>query len=211
MNMGSGEPQQDNPGSMLKTARLDKRKSLSKLSRDLNIAKETLQAIEEWDIEHLPKKPFLAGIISRYAQILDVQMDGRFFLPSQKDIPKIRLRYGGKKPIILSEYFKFIALFVLVLAVVLYLSITGLELFAKPDLTIYEPAKYDFVSGDELTVKGMARKESVVTVNGSPVLIDDNGNFNSKIYIRKGLNEIEVVAANSIGRRSLIKLDVYRD
>lgn len=71
----------------------------------------------------------------------------------------------------------------------------------KPELTISEPNDGFEVKGGDKKVKvaGKTQANNSITVNGSTVILDSEGNFQTTISINEGDNTITVVASDTFG------------
>lgn len=80
----------------------------------------------------------------------------------------------------------------------------------KPALTINEPADGTEVKGGDKKIKiaGKTDENNSVTVNGSTVIIDSDGNFQTVIPLNDGDNTITVVSSNSFGNSNQMQRNV---
>lgn len=69
----------------------------------------------------------------------------------------------------------------------------------KPKLEVRDLQDGSKVYKSELKVTGSADKGNEVTVNGFPVVIDQNGNFETTINLREGDNTVEVQVQDEAG------------
>lgn len=68
-----------------------------------------------------------------------------------------------------------------------------------PELALIEPAGV-VVGTPELFVHGVAEANSRVTVNGEVVLLGENGEFSTRLWLHPGVNILRVEAENAAGR-----------
>ncbi|MBI5127743.1 hypothetical protein HZA76_04790 [Candidatus Roizmanbacteria bacterium] len=66
----------------------------------------------------------------------------------------------------------------------------------KPKLEISEPKDGDKTSKSEINIIGSTDKEVFVKVNGLPITVDANGNFQSNLRLKEGENIIEILATD---------------
>ncbi len=64
----------------------------------------------------------------------------------------------------------------------------------KPKLEITSPANQSKSYKQNITVSGRTDKETFITVNGAPVVVDAQGNFQTSVKLSEGENKIEIVA-----------------
>lgn len=69
----------------------------------------------------------------------------------------------------------------------------------KPKLEIKEPQENTKTSKSEIKVAGTANKDDEITVNNSPVVLDQNGNFETTVNLKEGDNTIEVEVEDIAG------------
>lgn len=77
----------------------------------------------------------------------------------------------------------------------------------KPSLEISEPGDGIEIKGGDKKVKviGKTDENNSVTVNGSTVIVDNEGNFQTVLAINDGDNTITVIASNSFGNSNQIE------
>lgn len=80
----------------------------------------------------------------------------------------------------------------------------------KPELSVSEPADGTEVKGGDKKVKvaGKTEVNNSVTVNGSTVIVDSEGNFSTVVALNDGDNTLTVVASNSFGNNNQIQKNV---
>ncbi len=69
----------------------------------------------------------------------------------------------------------------------------------KPKLEISEPQDQAKVNQQDIKVSGSTNKETFITVNDSPVVVDANGNFQTSVRLREGENKLEITAQDMAG------------
>ena len=74
----------------------------------------------------------------------------------------------------------------------------------KPKLEILEPGDGTTITGGDKKVKvtGQTDENNSITVNGSTVIVDGEGNFSAVMVLNDGDNTITVIASNSFGNSS---------
>ena len=77
----------------------------------------------------------------------------------------------------------------------------------KPKLEISEPGDGSEIKGGDKKVKvaGSTDVNNSVTVNGSTVIVDSEGNFQTVIALNDGDNTITVIASNSFGNNNQLQ------
>ena len=69
----------------------------------------------------------------------------------------------------------------------------------KPKLEISEPSDRSTVNNPEVTVKGKTDKEVYIRVNGLPVVVNAQGDFDATVRLKEGENTIAVDAEDVAG------------
>ena len=67
-----------------------------------------------------------------------------------------------------------------------------------------------------LTVRGQTEPQVDISVNETPIAVDDEGNFRTQLFLKEGQNEIAIEAISPIGRqedglRTSVRRTVLRD
>ena len=80
----------------------------------------------------------------------------------------------------------------------------------KPKLEVSEPNDGTEIKGGEKKVKvaGLTDINNSITVNGSTVIVDSEGNFQTMLALNDGDNTITVVASNSFGNSNQVERKV---
>jgi len=93
----------------------------------------------------------------------------------------------------------------LTVAILVLLAVYGLieawPLVAGPSLTIESPLDGATIPSDGiLTVTGVVNRVTAFTLNGAPLLHDQNGNFSSTLTFPRGGSILTFVVADRFGR-----------
>lgn len=83
----------------------------------------------------------------------------------------------------------------------LYGTIKSYSLIAGPSLSIESPAAYTQVEGGTLFVRGVARRVAHLSLNGAPLLRDQQDNFSSMLTFPHGTSILTFEASDRFGRR----------
>lgn len=73
-------------------------------------------------------------------------------------------------------------------------SVTVVYKKSKPKLTINEPSADATVSSQEVTIKGSTDPDATVEVDGSPVVVNRQGSFQTSVRLKEGENIIPIIA-----------------
>jgi len=71
----------------------------------------------------------------------------------------------------------------------------------KPKLEISEPTDKSKVNKQEIKIVGLTDKETFITVNSLPLVVDSQGNFQTTIRLKEGENKIEIIAQDIAGNQ----------
>ncbi|MCX6724894.1 MAG: hypothetical protein NTV20_02225 [Candidatus Shapirobacteria bacterium] len=115
---------------------------------------------------------------------------------------KPSLNWGPKRTLILT-------IGVFFLALTSYLIYQYVYLIKPPFLKIYSPEQNAQVSESTLAVLGRAEPDSLVTVNGESVLLDQRGEFSYKIELFSGENKLIIEAVSKLGKETKIERNVF--
>jgi len=68
-------------------------------------------------------------------------------------------------------------------------------------LTVTQPANESIINADRVEVIGITAPRAVVSVNGNPTEVDEEGNFTMMVILEEGPNLIEVIASDVQGNQ----------
>ncbi len=83
---------------------------------------------------------------------------------------------------------------------ILFLAVRLIAFTAAPGLAIYRPADKTGFASSTIEVAGRTEKESNLTVNGRELTLDEQGNFDEKIELPQGVNELHFISRNRFGK-----------
>lgn len=87
----------------------------------------------------------------------------------------------------------------------------ALQLFSAPRLVVSSPP-HDLVTRDSsVEIIGKTSPGAEVFVNNQTVNIEPDGNFSYHLLLRKGANDVEIVAINNLAKKATVKRTVVRD
>jgi cytoskeletal protein RodZ len=196
-------------GETLKEARLKKRHSLAKVEKETKIKKEFVEAIEMENWEELPALPVVTGFVKNIASFLELNPASMAAL-LRRDYPPQELSINPKpdvsKQFIWSPRLTFLAGIIVVLMIIFgYLIFQYHEFVSLPNLEVIQPKENQIITQREIEVSGKTDPDTVVKVNNQSVLLDEEGNFETKIGIFEGTNEIIIKAISRSGKESEIR------
>lgn len=202
-------------GKIIKEERKKKNISLDELSQKTKIKKDFIKAIEKENWKLLPEFPVVLGFVKNISDTLGIGSERaaallkRDFPPKEKDIERINPKPDVAKEFIWSPKLTFILGIILVtLALFCYLIFQYIKFVSPPKLTIQEPSESQVVTQEDVTVKGSTDLEATITVNNQPVIVDENGNFETEIEVAENTKEVRITARSRAGKETIIKRNI---
>jgi len=194
-------------GEILQRARLEKKLSLEEVERKIKIRTKFLEAIEENNYQKLPSAVYAKGFIKNYSEFLG--------LSPEKILAIFRRQFDeGKHLGILPQGLRGpsrlrIPVAVLLFLLPLFLFFTYLyreyrSFVQPPSLVIQSPQEQAIIFGETLEVAGRTDPSVTLTLNDQKILMGQDGSFTQKITLNPGLNTLEFVAKNKLGKEKRI-------
>lgn len=192
---------------------------LSDIARHLKIKLNYLKAIEAEDLKSLPPPVYVQGFLEHYARFLklDTTMILRHYKTERSILNNLRpaekLVYQSKlkRFSLLNISPKIVKLGLIACGIIAFLAYLALELSgfsAPPALKIITPSDNEQINTDTLVISGESDPEAAIFVNGQQVFVDQEGNFQEQIILAEGLNIIEILARNKLGRERMFAKNV---
>lgn len=190
--------------SLLKNTRLDKEWDLSDISKKIKVSTKYLEAIENETINCFPQEPYCSLIIKDYADYLglngaDVLALFRRDFDQQQKIKKNKSLFFSFTP----KFTFTISLIVIILFFFVYLTSEYIKFHRPPKLEVIWPLEAT-VSSSIVEISGITDPESTVRVNEDLILVDINGNFQKKINLTSGENNIIIESTSPNGKQTVV-------
>jgi cytoskeleton protein RodZ len=189
--------------------------SLEDVARATKIRPSFISAIERGEYHKIPSPSYATGFVRNYSEFLG--------LPSREMLALFRREFDVERNIkVLPETYtrhadiparktKFhIIGFVLLGMVLLFSSFLLYQYrsaFLNPALSLTTP-KETVLSTTEVLVSGTSDASATVTVNNTPVALDQNGNFRKTVTVFPGKSVIVIKAKNRLGRESVVEKEI---
>jgi cytoskeleton protein RodZ len=189
--------------------------SLEDVARATKIRPSFISAIERGEYHKIPSPSYAKGFVRNYSEFLG--------LPSREMLALFRREFDVERNIkVLPETYtrhadiparktKFhIIGFVLLGMVLLFSSFLLYQYrsaFLNPALSLTTP-KETVLSTTEVLVSGTSDASATVTVNNTPVALDQNGNFRKTVTVFPGKSVIVIKAKNRLGRESVVEKEI---
>lgn len=210
-------------GQRLKQARKKKELSLEQAEQLTKVKLKYLEALEEDRHDLLPTEVYSLGFLRCYGEVLGLNTrklleqyrHERQALTSAKQIDSQPLaparRLLGPRFLLTPKTLFTLGSVGLVLGLVMYI-ITGVHGFlAPPKLSVEQPAPDSRIANQTLTVAGQTDPAVTLTINGELVTVSPEGNFKRDIAMIPGLNILEFIATNRIGKEARLSRKVLAD
>jgi hypothetical protein len=191
--------------SLLKNTRLDKEWELIDISKKIKVPVKYLEAIENETVNCFPQEPYCSLIIKDYADYLglngpDVLSLFRRDFEQKRKIKNIRSSLFSFTP-----KFTFI---VSIIAIIIFFSVYLISEYLKfhqpPKLAINWPLEAT-ISGSIVEINGITDPESTIRINDDLILVDSKGNFQKKIILNSGDNDVTVKSTSPNGKSTVVK------
>lgn len=204
-------------GEILKKTRIEKKLSVEDVEKKIKIRAKFLKALEDNDYQKLPSTVYIKGFIRNYSEFLGLssekvlvvfrrQFDEKRnlgILPRGLTTPTEERSLTIKKPPVMALLF---LLPLLLLSVYLYREY---RIFTQPPaLSVQTPQEQVTISRESIEVSGQTDPSATVTLNGQKIFLKTDGSFTQQISLTPGLNTLEFVAKNKLGRETVVKRSI---
>lgn len=200
-------------GELLRELREDAGVSQEEFSRQSRIPLHFIQALEETKLDQLPPDSYLRGLLKKYlkyfggdeeAIVTAFEAIRRKEMSGPRDaLPQNRFAFSFRVKFALPKV-RWHPAYGLLLLILLYLFFEARALFLPPAIELQNPSRDSVVGEASMVLAGHARGARKVFVNGEELPLSRRGEFSFDLPLREGLNSIEVVARNYLGRESKI-------
>lgn len=195
-------------GETVKEARTSKRLSRQDLEKETKIKASFIKQIEAGSWDNLPDYPVVSGFVKKIAKALDFDENHAIAL-LRRDYPPKSLTINPKPDadtkFSWSPKLTFIlGVVVVVLAIFVYLVFQYLHFIRPPVLLVNTPQDEQVVYETILKVSGETDPDASLKVNNQPVIITEDGSFETEIEIFEGTEEVLVVARSRSGKEAKV-------
>lgn len=203
-------------GAFLKQVRREKGLSLEKVSEETKILSFILKALENDEYKSLPPPVYLKGIIEKYAYFLKLdeekvlqlyqKSNGRNLFAGKYDLPpKNRFLIYQSKFIGLFKNIFSVLLKWLFLSLILVYFIYEASFFILPaKIILYSPERDFTTNQSDLVISGRVVRGKTLFIKDQEISFGENGEFNEKIILNPGINNIEFKAVNILRRSTTL-------
>jgi cytoskeletal protein RodZ len=202
-------------GQKFREERLRRSLSIEDVSRGTKIRPSFISAIERGDYHKLPSPSYAKGFVRNYAEYLGLSSREMLALfrrefDVEKNIKVLPDTYTRHTDIPLKRSrirFTIIGIAGLILLIGAFLFYQYRSAFFSPALTIDTPAE-SIVRTTDVVVSGKADQSATVTVNNTPVALDEDGKFSKTVTVFPGKSVIIIRAKNRLGKESIVQKTV---
>ena len=201
---------QDSLGAKLKSLRKSANITLSEMAKLTKIQKSYLKAFETEEYNKLPDPVYARNFLRIYVKTL--KADESYFLERFEAeyqtctlVEKTRLprkKLGHMLQIIPSKIAKTAALVLVVMGVTYYIGSQINTMISPPDLLVYSPNDGAYTHEAVIVVTGQVEEDSSVMINGSPVLLSQDGAFAHEVALERGMNVIEIEGTKRYSKKA---------
>lgn len=207
-------------GEKLKKLRSERRMSLGEASRQTMIQVKYLEYLEDGAYGKLPVDVYVRGFLRSYGEFLGV--DEKVLLRMydkeigiRKNLDKSNGTKKEKREAISVSSFVFtpkmmaVGLACLMVFGGFFYLYREIGSFASmPRLVILSPEKNYTTDGNSVTVEGITDRDAQLFLNGSPILVSDDGKFRESVTVQSGNNVINIRAVNKFNKEATETLTV---
>lgn len=199
-------------GQRLRDQRVQKGLSVDDVTRATHIRPGFISAIEKSEYHKLPASAYARGFVLNYAEYLGLSRRETLALfrrefDEAKAITVLPERFANPTQNALSHmkiHQTVVIMALIILTFLGYLGFSYRDAFMSPPLTITSPLKTQ-VSNGEVNVSGKTNPYATVTVNNSPVSLNEDGSFSKTISTFPGKNIITIKSVNRFGKSMTIQ------
>lgn len=193
---------------ILKSARLDKNKSIADLEKITKIKSAFLDSIEKGEWERLPPFPIILGFVKSMASALGLD-EGMAVAVLKRDYPPAVVRIAPKPDVATrftwSPRLTFaIGVVSVILILIGYLVFQYVKFISPPYLLVESPKENQTVNSRTVSVFGITDSDAKITVNNQPVEVFDDGRFSVHLDIVPETKDITIVASSRSGKTTTI-------
>ena len=187
--------------------------SIDMAAEATRIQRRYLEALEKGDFNNLPEAIYTKNLIKTYVKYLGGDV-GYFLkcyqqecgtcdiLTNQIRLPKQRV--GWQSLFAPHRLIKIGLALLLFLGVAIYLGWQITTMITPPEIILFEPNDGIITSEARINLNGQISGEAEVWVNQQKVLPDQNGIFETEVYLERGLNIISIEAAERYSKKAII-------
>jgi transcriptional regulator with XRE-family HTH domain len=215
-------------GEELAKLRRVKNLTMEKVASLTKIQARYLERLENGEFTKLPADVYIRGMLVKYAKIVDADPEElwrhfeeeRSISASVSSTGKSRgiARRSGISDRLPQNRFLDASFFVLTPKLITIISLTLISFFifgylvyqfnflvGPPTLSIFEPSEDILTTDKKIKLAGLVEIGAILTINGQPASVAGDGRFEEELALQPGVNVIEFLAKNHLGKIAVVK------
>lgn len=199
-------------GAALRAMRKASNTTLSELEAKTKIRRCYLEAFELEEFDKLPDPIYSRNFLKRYVCALGGdetyflqwfnECSGRCDFLKGRNVPTQQTRI--KTLFSLGRMIKIGVVSLCVMASVGYIGWQLQGLLAAPEILVFEPMDGYVTDEAQLAINGRTDQQVNITINGTRVLLNQDGSFDTNIHLERGLNIIRIEGAKRYSKEAKI-------
>jgi len=200
-------------GAILKKARIGKYLECKDVSKATKIHPKYIKALEEGNYEMFSSAVHIKGFLKNYAKYLGVDVEQvlafwrreyNYSEENDKRVIKNRSKPLDIPRVVLTPGLLFSSLsFILIVVFFGYLYFQYRSFAEAPELIIDSPVEKNVTTtSPNLNIVGRTDRDAVLTINGQEISLDEEGMFATTITLSEGVNTLNFVSTNKLGKSS---------
>ena len=187
---------------------------LKRLSGLTGVSIKHLESLFSGDSDRLPPAPYLKGYIFKLGEVLDFNSEEIWEMMKKIAVSKnsvnadepVKNRFS-RKPI-----GKYLIVGAVIALLLLYAGLRFYEISGTPIITISSPqANISVVGENSFSLFGSISNGGELKVNGEPVQVQSDGNWQKIVSLQEGINTVEITAKKFLGRETrIIRQIIYQ-
>ena len=104
---------------------------------------------------------------------------------------------------------RLLLIFFIIAIIVIYAIWRSLNYARGPEIRIDTPRPGSTVASSTVEIRGQALRITSLSLNGSVIPVDQQGNFDEIIVVFPGMNRLTISANDQFGRQTAEELDIF--
>lgn len=191
----------------LKECREAKGLTMAELALRTRISQKHLEALEQCRFSDIPygavyQKNFIKRVASALGADPEALLNQFLEEEATEEAAQSLAKVIRKKTSIsnMPLLLRYVFLGAAVVIVVIYLGIQVKQSIEPPMLVLLSPQNGHVATTPKISVRGTTEKEAQISINGEPVIIDNEGKFEEQMYLSPGINTIVISAKKKRGK-----------
>lgn len=204
-------------GQMLKEARVAKNLTLADVEKTTKVRSKFLAALEADDYKKMPELPYIQGFLKLYSDFLGLRtytimaiFRRQYTSRDKGSDERIEEPLDNQPWQITPNKVIFVAVVLLVIGLFVYVYTQYRTLHTPPPLTVEQPSNEAIVTNEIVAVFGETDRDATLTINNSPVLVEEDGKFYKDINLVPGQNTIVIESVSRVGEKTQVTRTVTR-